>query len=228
MGGQVDIIIQFYKRRIIILKFLKSIGVLIAGVAIGFLIGFFCKHFESPLIISGEQFGSFADWFGAIGTIAAVIVALNSRWDFLMPVAEKKLNKDISLYNERINKQYSFINSFSTFSMYYLNLFKKLNEGEKINREESLDALIELTKRLKSTSILTDTKKLDNIIKCLESIDVSSSNFEDELKDLIRMIARNVDSFRKEISDYVSKNESLYKEIQKIKKKYKIPEELID
>ncbi|MFR0575371.1 hypothetical protein ACLUW3_00005, partial [Limosilactobacillus reuteri subsp. suis] len=129
------------------MKRLKNVGVFVLGAIIGWLIGSVIKYHEFPIIITGGQVGSIAEWLGAIGTIAAVIVALNNRWDFWAPIAENKLNRDIKEFNLRFNKQYRFINSYSIFSMYYTNLFEKLNDNQKIN-EQDLNTLKTLTKKL--------------------------------------------------------------------------------
>lgn len=55
------------------MKLLKSIGILIIGIIIGLLIGLFSKYFRLSIVISGEQFGSVADWVSGIGSVMAIL-----------------------------------------------------------------------------------------------------------------------------------------------------------
>lgn len=59
------------------MKVLKFIGIFILGI----IVGFFIKFHILPVSIDGGQLGSLAEWVSGIGTISAVWIALNSRWD---------------------------------------------------------------------------------------------------------------------------------------------------
>ncbi|MFR0577263.1 hypothetical protein ACLUW3_09795, partial [Limosilactobacillus reuteri subsp. suis] len=82
---------------------------------------------------------------------------------------------------------------------------------------------------LKDPGLLRNTEYVvDDIMKRLAMMDINSSNFRNELRDLIIMISDKGENIRKEVADYMSENHKMQQKIQKMKKKYKIPEELIE
>lgn len=70
------------------------------GVVLGIIIGYVIKYRSFPMEVVGEQIGSLADWFSAVGTIGAVVVALYARYD-----PERRKIAEILAEMDNLNQQ---------------------------------------------------------------------------------------------------------------------------
>lgn len=214
------------------MKVLKIISIFILGIIASFTIGFFIKFRVLPIIIDGGQLGSLAEWVSGIGTISAVWIALNSRWDDVSIKMGKKISNLILEADKRVSNQRLFSEAYSSLLLTYAGLASLTARDQLQNKR---DECIRLLKEARSSlfqiekSDLMQAKKnlFDNQISKINQLLNTDTLDEDIITNNIISLNLQSQEISNLLDNYIDKTNKLYKDIRKLQKDYKVPDKLI-
>lgn len=214
------------------MKVLKFVGIFILGIIVGFSIGFFIKFHILPVSIDGGQLGSLAEWVSGIGTISAVWIALNSRWDNVSIKMGKKIYSLISEADKRVSNQQLFSQAYSNLLLAYAGLASLSTRNQ---FQYSKDECMELLKKAKSSllqmeesGLMQDEKKsFDDQISQIKQLINSNTLDEDIITNVIISLNQKGKEINRKLDNYIDETNKLYENIRKLQKDYNVPNKLI-
>lgn len=170
------------------MKKLKWFGVFLLGLVCGFVAGVVFKYHKFPLVVAGEQMGSIAEWLGAIGTIGAVIIALQVRYDPERKAIAEKIQDEKECVNKLSSKAQDISNSFIMINFSLINIYRYCSSNcfdkNRLKVEKELQNIRSKVKSLLATNLLsdklsTDAETLLDEISKIKAATITEENIND-------------------------------------------------